>query len=299
MNKTLVVQSQQEGMRLDVFLTESLDFSRSKINKEIKNKKILVNNNEVKSGYLIRENDEIEINIEDEEISLAPQNIKFKILYEDDYLMVISKPVGIVVHPGAGVYSKTLVNGLIHYDENIKNIGEEDRPGIVHRLDKDTSGLMIVAKDNLAYKKLVEMFKTGKVHKEYLAILTGHLKEEVRVNEPIGRNPKDRKSFTVIYKNSKDAISTFIPLKYMNGFTLCHVIIETGRTHQIRVHSKFLKHPVLGDPVYGYKNSLGIKTQLLHAFKLSFNHPITSEELVFEDDMPDRFKSALNKIEKL
>lgn len=299
MNKTLVVQSQQEGMRLDVFLTESLDFSRSKINKEIKNKKILVNNNEVKSGYLIRENDEIKINIEDEEINLAPQNIKFKILYEDDYLMVISKPVGIVVHPGAGVYSETLVNGLIHHDENIKNIGEEDRPGIVHRLDKDTSGLMIVAKDNLAYKKLVEMFKTGKVHKEYLAILTGHLKEEVRVNEPIGRNPKDRKSFTVIYKNSKDAISTFIPLKYMNGFTLCRVIIETGRTHQIRVHSKFLKHPVLGDPVYGYKNSLGIKTQLLHAFKLSFNHPITSEELVFEDDMPDRFKSALNKIEKL
>ncbi len=299
MNKTLVVQSQQEGMRLDIFLTESLDFSRSKINKEIKNKKVLVNNNEVKSGYLIKENDEIKISIEDEEISLAPQNIKFKILYEDDYLMVISKPVGLVVHPGAGVYSKTLVNGLIHYDENIKNIGEEDRPGIVHRLDKDTSGLMIVAKDNLAYKKLVEMFKTGKVHKEYLAILTGHLKEEVRVNEPIGRNPKDRKSFTVIYKNSKDAISTFIPLKYMNGFTLCRVIIETGRTHQIRVHSKFLKHPVLGDPVYGYKNSLGIKTQLLHAFKLSFNHPITSEELVFEDDMPDRFKSALNKIEKL
>lgn len=299
MNKTLVVQSQQEGMRLDVFLTESLDFSRSKINKEIKNKKILVNNNEVKSGYLIRENDEIKINIEDEEINLAPQNIKFKILYEDDYLMVISKPVGIVVHPGAGVYSETLVNGLIHHDENIKNIGEEDRPGIVHRLDKDTSGLMIIAKDNLAYKKLVEMFKTGKVHKEYLAILTGHLKEEIRVDEPIGRNPKDRKSFTVIYKNSKDAISTFIPLKYMNGFTLCRVIIETGRTHQIRVHSKFLKHPVLGDPVYGYKNSLGIKTQLLHAFKLSFNHPITSEELVFEDDMPDRFKSTLNKIEKL
>lgn len=299
MNKTLVVQSQQEGMRLDVFLTESLDFSRSKINKEIKNKKILVNNNEVKSGYLIRENDEIKINIEDEEINLAPQNIKFKILYEDDYLMVISKPVGIVVHPGAGVYSETLVNGLIHHDENIKNIGEEDRPGIVHRLDKDTSGLMIVAKDNLAYKKLVEMFKTGKVHKEYLAILTGHLKEEIRVDEPIGRNPKDRKSFTVIYKNSKDAISTFIPLKYMNGFTLCRVIIETGRTHQIRVHSKFLRHPVLGDPVYGYKNSLGIKTQLLHAFKLSFNHPITGEELVFEDDMPDRFKYAMNKIEKL
>lgn len=299
MNKTLVVQSQQEGMRLDVFLTESLDFSRSKINKEIKNKKILVNNNEVKSGYLIRENDEIKINIEDEEINLAPQNIKFKILYEDDYLMVISKPVGIVVHPGAGVYSETLVNGLIHHDENIKNIGEEDRPGIVHRLDKDTSGLMIIAKDNLAYKKLVEMFKTGKVHKEYLAILTGHLKEEIRVDEPIGRNPKDRKSFTVIYKNSKDAISTFIPIKYMNGFTLCRVIIETGRTHQIRVHSKFLKHPVLGDPVYGYKNSLGIKTQLLHAFKLSFNHPITSEELVFEDDMPDRFKYAMNKIEKL
>lgn len=295
MNKTLVVQSQQEGMRLDIFLTESLDFSRSKINKEIKNKKVLVNNNEVKSGYLIKENDEIKISIEDEEISLAPQNIKFKILYEDDYLMVISKPVGLVVHPGAGVYSKTLVNGLIHYDENIKNIGEEDRPGIVHRLDKDTSGLMIVAKDNLAYKRLVEMFKTGKVHKEYLAILTGHLKEEIRVDEPIGRNPKDRKSFTVIYKNSKDAISTFIPLKYMNGFTLCRVIIETGRTHQIRVHSKFLKHPVLGDPVYGYKNSLGIKTQLLHAFKLSFNHPITGEELVFEDDMPDRFKSALKK----
>lgn len=299
MNKTLVVQSQQEGMRLDIFLTERLDFSRSKINKEIKNKKVLVNNNEVKSGYIIKENDEIKINIEDEEISLAPQNIKFKILYEDDYLMVISKPVGLVVHPGAGVYSETLVNGLIHYDENIKNIGEEDRPGIVHRLDKDTSGLMIVAKDNLAYKKLVEMFKTGKVHKEYLAILTGHLKEEVRVNEPIGRNPKDRKSFTVIYKNSKDAISTFIPIKYMNGFTLCRVIIETGRTHQIRVHSKFLRHPVLGDTVYGYKNSLGIRTQLLHAFKLSFNHPITGEELVFEDDMPDRFKSALNKIEKL
>ena len=299
MNKTLVVQSQHEGMRLDIFLKEVLDYSRSKINKEIKNKSVLVNGVSVKSGYIIKKNDIITLEILEEQFNLEPQKIDFKILFEDEYIMVISKPENLVVHPGAGVFSETLVNGLLNYNINIKDVGEEDRPGIVHRLDKDTSGLMIIAKDTLAYKKLVNMFKYGEIHKEYLAILTGHLENEIRVDEPIGRNPKDRKSFTVIYSNSKNAISTFVPIKYMNGFTLCRVIIETGRTHQIRVHARYLNYPVLGDSIYGYKNSLGIKTQLLHAYKLTFNHPITGEELSFEDDFPDRFTKALEKIDRL
>ena len=299
MNKTLVVQSQQEGMRLDIFLKDILDYSRSKINKEIKNKSVQVNGAASKSGYIIKENDIVTLEIVEDKINLDPQKIDFKILFEDKYIMVISKPENLVVHPGAGVYSETLVNGLIYYNKNIKDIGEADRPGIVHRLDKDTSGLMIIAKDEIAYKNLVNMFKNGEIHKEYLAILIGHLESEIRVDEPIGRNPKDRKSFTVIYNNTKNAISTFVPIKYMNGFTLCRVIIETGRTHQIRVHARYLKHPVLGDPIYGYRNSLGIKSQLLHAYKLSFNHPITGEELYFEDKFPERFTKALEKIDRL
>lgn len=298
MNKKFIVQSQHESMRLDVFLTEMTSYTRSKIKKEIKDKKILVNNNTVKSGYLLKSNDIIELYINDEIDEIIPSKIDFKIIYEDLHIIVISKPVGIVVHPGAGTKENTLVSGLIYYDRNISKVGEHDRPGIVHRLDKDTSGLMIIAKNEKSYDSLVSMFKNGEINKEYLAMLTGILENEVYVDEPIGRNTNDRKTFAVTYKNSKEAKSKFIPIKTINGNTLCRVIIETGRTHQIRVHARFIKHPVVGDSVYGYKNPYGINAQLLHAFKLTFKHPITGELLEFHDEFPERFENAIKKISR-
>ena len=279
--------------RLDIFLTENLDINRSQIKKLIKSKKINVNGNTTKAGYILRLNDSINIEFE-EEIQLLPQQIEFKVLYEDDAIAVISKPQNLVVHFGAGNFENTLVNGLLYRFKNLSNI-DPLRHGIVHRLDKDTSGLMIIAKTNDAHVKLVESFKNSNINKTYIAIVHGITDDAGIINEPIGRDPKNRIKMSVVHENSKSAITNYSTIKNYKEYSLVKVNIVTGRTHQIRVHFAYINHPVVGDLVYGHKNKFKIDKQMLHSLKLNFKHPITGEDLSFEDEFPSRFTKFLNR----
>lgn len=274
--------------RLDKFLDQKLEINRSQIKKHIESGNILLNGKIVKAGYSLREGDTITVSFEDEE-KLLPENIDFNIIYEDEYLAVISKPQDLVVHPGAGNKSGTLVNGLLYKFKNLSNPIDEDRPGIVHRLDKDTSGLMIIAKNDEAYYKLVDMFKNREIEKHYLAIVHGNIYEDFDVDAPIGRDPNNRIKMKVVEENSKHASTSFHVVKNFDKFTLLDVTLHTGRTHQIRVHLSYVNHPVVGDETYGIKNKYKINTQLLHAYKLKFIHPITGEELEIVDEFPKRF----------
>lgn len=274
--------------RLDKYLLEKLDLNRSQIKKYISDGNIKVNNTEVKSGYKPKQNDIISIEYSDEN-KLIPQDIKFNVLFEDNDIAIISKPQELVVHPGAGNEDNTLVNGLLYRFDKLAQTPEENRPGIVHRLDKDTSGLMIIAKSEKAYYNLVDAFKNSEIHKEYLAIVEGKVDSFGTINEPIGRDPNNRIKMKVIYRNSKEAITEYYPISFNNNLSLLRVKILTGRTHQIRVHMSYIKHPVLGDLVYGHKNKWKITKQMLHAYKLQFNHPITGEFIEITDDYPIRF----------
>ena len=280
--------------RIDKYLLDKIDLNRSQIKKFISTGNITVNNTIVKAGYIIKKNDNISIEYEDE-LKLTPENIDFRVLYEDDDIAVISKPQGLVVHPGAGNFNNTLVNGLLFRFDTLAETPEKFRPGIVHRLDKDTSGLMIIAKSNRAYHELVKMFKNSEIKKEYLAIVEGQIKESMTINEPIGRDPRNRVKMAVVYNNSKEAITEIDVIKNYNKFTLLSVHILTGRTHQIRVHMSYINHPVLGDLVYGHKNKYKIDKQMLHAYRLKLKHPITKEFMEFTDDYPDRFEKFLKR----
>lgn len=283
--------------RLDLYLLDKIPLSRSQIKRKIDNAEILVNKNKVKAGYNIELGDIISIE-EDKEIKLEKEDIDFKILYEDDHLAIISKPQDLVVHPGAGNPNNTLVNGLLYKFDNLAKGSDELRPGIVHRLDKDTSGLMIIAKSDEAYSKLVKIFKTRKIKKTYLAIVYGKLDDFGVIDYPIGRDRKNRKKFCVTNYNSKRAISKYKLLKNFDNYSLVKINLITGRTHQIRVHFSYIKHPVIGDPVYGYKNKFNIDKQLLHSYILEFKHPISGQEMKFEDDFPPRFKRFIDRFEK-
>ncbi|MBP2025212.1 RluA family pseudouridine synthase [Peptoniphilus stercorisuis] len=295
-DKLIIIEKNNEyiGSRLDKFLLNKLSINRSQIKKYISNENILVNEKKVKAGYILKENDQIFIYYEDE-LKLIPQKIDFNILYEDEYIAVISKPQNLIVHPGAGHFEDTLVNGLLYRFNSLATTGEEFRPGIVHRLDKDTSGLMIIAKQDIAYERLVDQFKNSEIHKEYLAIVEGVIDSKGRIEEPIGRDPRNRTKMAVVYENSKNAITEYEVLKNYNLFTLIKVRILTGRTHQIRVHMSYIKHPVLGDLTYGHKNKYKIDKQMLHAYKLIFNHPITNEKIEITDDYPIRFEKFLKR----
>ena len=285
---TFLVTTHDVDSRLDKFLDQKLEINRSQIKKHIESGNILLNGKIVKAGYGLKEGDNITVSFEDEE-KLLPENIYFDIIYEDEYLAVISKPQDLVVHPGAGNKSGTLVNGLLYKFKNLSNPIDEDRPGIVHRLDKDTSGLMIIAKNDEAYYKLVDMFKNREIEKHYLAIVHGNIYEDFDVDAPIGRDPNNRIKMKVVEENSKHASSSFHVVKNFDKFTLLDVTLHTGRTHQIRVHLSYVNHPVVGDETYGIKNKYKINTQLLHAYKLKFIHPITGEELEIVDEFPKRF----------
>lgn len=291
---TFNVDKESVGLRLDKFLEENLEINRSQIKKNIVDGNILLNKNKVKAGYSLKLNDEITVEYEDD-FSLSPEKIDFDVLYEDDYLAVISKPQDLVVHPGAGNKSGTLVNGLLYKFKEISNPIDNDRPGIVHRLDKDTSGLMLIAKKDEAYYKLVEMFKNRQIDKHYLAICHGNIYEDFDVKAPIGRDPNNRIKMKVIDENSKEAYTSFKVLENFNKYTLLDVHLHTGRTHQIRVHLAYVNHPVVGDEVYGIKNKFKINKQLLHAYILKFNHPISGEELEIRDNFPKRFEDFINK----
>ncbi len=281
--------------RIDKYLSDTTDFTRNKIQKLIENKKILVNNNVIKSSYKVCNNDLIEI--EDEIVSndIKPQKMDIDIIYEDDDLMVINKKSGVVVHPACGNYNNTLVNGLMYLSKNLSTLNGEFRPGIVHRIDKDTSGLLIVAKNDEAHAFLADELKNKLVKRKYIALVDGVINHDTgTIDAPIGRDINDRKKMTVTDVNSKDAITHFKVLERYKNATLIECELETGRTHQIRVHMKYIKHPVVNDPVYN-KNIYGDFGQLLHAKEISFIHPRTKKLMSFTCDLPDEFIEILNK----
>ena len=303
MEKQLQVDSLDEPIRLDSYLSrrEDLKLSRSMIQKLLEDKKITVNEKYEKSSYKLKQNDIIKIEIEEpKEVEIAAQDIPLDIIYEDNDILVVNKQKGLVVHPANGNWDGTLVNAIMAYcKDSLSGIGGMLRPGIVHRLDKDTSGLLIIAKNDNAHIKLSKQMQNREIKKTYIALVRGIISEnEATINMPIGRSTKDRKKMAVI-KKGKEAITHFKVIDRFttkNGsYTLLEVKIDTGRTHQIRVHLSYIGHPVIGDMIYSNgKNEFGIEGQALHAKKLEFNHPITNKKLILEAPLPDYFQEVLN-----
>ncbi len=295
----LTVEEEGKGERIDGFLVEKLDFTRTRIQNLIKEGHIRVNEKKIKPSYKVEKNDIITgIIPKIEEVEIIPENIHIDIIYEDKDIAVINKQAGLVVHPAQGHYSGTLVNAILWHIKDLSGINGELRPGIVHRLDKDTSGLLIIAKNDRAHINLTKMFQEKRIKKTYLAILKGKLqKSEGRLVTQIGRDKNDRKRMAVIneIKNGKTAITNYKTIFQDERFTLVKVNIETGRTHQIRVHMKYLGYPILGDSVYGRKDSE--KRQMLHAYKLEFFHPVTSEPMKFIGKIPEDFTNVLEKMD--
>ncbi len=290
----------KENMRLDKYLSENLDFSREYIQKLIANHLVFVNNKNEKASYKLKINDEIIIHDEDyvEKTDIVPTKMDLDIVYEDEYLMIINKPSGLVVHPGAGNYQNTLVNGLLYYTQNLSNIGGEERPGIVHRIDKDTSGLIMIAKTNKAHELLSEDFKNKRIKREYIALLNGVFKNNsATIDAPIGRDKNNREKMTVTAENSKNAITHLKVLKRYKNNTLVSCILDTGRTHQIRVHMAYIGFPVHNDPVYS-KDKATEFGQFLHSYKMHFIHPITKKEMDFTCPLPKYFTDYLDELEE-
>jgi 23S rRNA pseudouridine1911/1915/1917 synthase len=301
--ETIKINEESVGKRIDSFIPSiKKDISRSMVQKLIEEKNIKINGKETKHSYKLKLNDEIEISIpEAKEIDLKAQDIPLDIIYEDDDIIVINKPKGMVVHPANGNPDGTLVNAVMAIcKDSLSGIGGEIRPGIVHRLDKDTSGAIIVAKNDKAHVNLSEQLKEHKVKKTYLALVRGIIKEnEATINMPISRSNKDRKKMDV-NKEGKEAITHFKVLRrYKNKYTLLQINLETGRTHQIRVHLSYIGYPIIGDEVYSNgKNEWGIKGQCLHAWKLEFMHPITKEKISLEAKIPEYLKNILKELEE-
>ena len=292
----IVVNDSNE--RLDKFLSTNTDYSRSLITKLINNEFILVNGKKEKASYKVKENDEISI-LEGfkEETNIIPVKMDLNIVYEDEDIMVINKPSGLVVHPGSGNKTNTLVNGLLDYTNNLSDINGEERPGIVHRLDKDTSGLMLVAKSNKAHQILTEDFGRHAVRREYYALIKGVFPHNTAIiDAPIGRDEKNRKKMAVTAKNSKNAVTHLTVLKRYKDYMLVKLVLETGRTHQIRVHMAYIGYPVVNDPLYGTKKATEFG-QFLHSKTITFTHPITKKEMHFECDLPDYFQNFIDKLE--
>ena len=297
------INEENVGKRIDSFIPlVQGDISRSMVQKLIEQKNIKVNGKDTKHSYKLKLNDEIEITIpEAKEINLKAQDIPLNVIYEDNDIIVINKPKGMVVHPANGNPDGTLVNAVMNLCKNsLSGIGGEIRPGIVHRLDKDTSGAIIVAKNDKAHINLSQQLKNHEVKKTYLALVRGIIKEnEATINMPIARSKKDRKKMDVD-KEGKEAITHFKVLgRYKNKYTLLQINLETGRTHQIRVHLSHIGYPIIGDEVYSNgKNEWNVSGQCLHAWKLEFNHPVTGEKLSLEAEIPEYFKNIIKELEE-
>lgn len=290
-----------DNVRLDAFISGKNDkMSRTMIQKLIEDGEVLVNGNKKKLSYKVQIGDVIEINIpEPKETDIRAQNIPLEIVYEDNDIIVVNKPKGMVVHPANGNPDGTLVNAVMALCKgSLSGIGGEIRPGIVHRLDKDTSGLIIVAKNDLAHINMSKQIKDRQVKKIYIALVKGNISEdEATINMPIGRSTKDRKKMAV-RKDGKEALTHFKVLKRYEKYTLLEIKIDTGRTHQIRVHMAEIGHPVVGDIVYSNgKNEFGIEGQMLHARSLDFRHPITGKQMHLEAELPQYFKDVLKKLD--
>lgn len=294
--------AEMENVRLDAYIAQKCEnLSRTMIQKLIEDGEILVNGQEKKISYKTKQGDVIEIHIpEAKEINLKAQNIPLDVVYEDDDIIVVNKPKGMVVHPANGNPDGTLVNAVMSLCKgSLSGIGGEIRPGIVHRLDKDTSGLIIIAKNDVAHINLSKQIKDRRVKKIYIALVKGNVSEnEATVNMPIGRSTKDRKKMAV-RKDGKEAITHFKVLKRYGKYTLLELKIDTGRTHQIRVHMAEIGHPVVGDMIYSNgKNEFGIEGQMLHAKSLDFQHPVTGKQIHLEAELPKYFEEILSKLDK-
>lgn len=291
----MIVSSEYANTRLDHYLANNTEFSRSKITNLIKEGKILVNGKNVKTGYSIKENDIIEINYEEEELKAEPEKMDLDIVYEDNDVIVVNKANKVVVHPACGNRSGTLVNGLLYHSKNLSSINGEFRPGIVHRIDADTTGLLMIAKNDKAHKILADQLKEKTTHRVYYALVWGVINNETgTVDAPIGRDPKDRKKMAVTPDNSKEAITHFRVIERYKNATLIELKLETGRTHQIRVHMKYIGHPVVNDPVYSNKPLFDDSGQCLHAKELGFIHPTTNEFMKFDSELPECFIKIQN-----
>ncbi len=290
----MTITSDKENVRIDVFLTDNTEFSRNKISQVIKKGEVLVNNKKVSASYKVKIGDVINYNEPAPDIiDLEPEKMDLDIVYEDDYLVIINKPSGLVVHPAVGNYSHTLVNGLLYHFNKISN-KKSIRPGIVHRLDKDTSGLMIVAKDDKTHDLLAGMIKNKQVERKYLALVWGILRHEKgTIDAPIGRDINDRQKYTVTDINSKNSITHFKVIERFKEVTLLECKLDTGRTHQIRVHMEYIGHPIVNDPVYGRRKIINDFGQMLHSKSIKLIHPITNKELFFEVEPPKEFNEIL------
>lgn len=285
-----------ESLRLDKYLIDKLNVSRNKLQEMISNNLVLVNGKKQKNSYRLKENDVILVTgYLTYETDIKPEKMDLDIVYEDDYLMVINKPSGLVVHPAAGHYSNTLVNGLLAHTNNLSNNNGNLRPGIVHRIDKDTSGLLIVAKTDKAHYELAKQLKDKTLSRKYIALVSGRINHDTgEIDAPIGRDPLDRKKMCVTDINSKEAITYFKVLERYKNATLIECKLNTGRTHQIRVHMKYINYPIVNDPVYNNKKSTSFG-QMLHAKEISFIHPITKKKMTFSCDVPKEFMEILEK----
>lgn len=296
----MTIRCETPDLRLDSFLAENLpELSRSGAQKLMESGDVLVNGKAVKKNYKTRMGDEIEVSLpEPQEVDIQPEDIPLDIRYEDDDVIVINKPKGLVVHPAPGHWSGTLVNALMyHCKDSLSGINGALRPGIVHRIDMDTSGLLIVAKNDFAHAALADQLKDHSLSRIYEAVVVGNIRSDSgTIDAPIGRHPVDRKKMAVTEKNSRPAVTHFEVLNRYQGYTHLRLRLETGRTHQIRVHLSWQNHPIVGDSVYGRGKELGLNTQCLHARLLTFRHPRTGENVTVTCPLPDYFESVLKKL---
>lgn len=298
-NVKVIVDIEKSGQRLDKYLSVIFpDFSRTKIQDMIKKGNVIVNDRKEKASYKVVENDSIVIVIEEAEaMDVLPENIPLNIVYEDSDVIVVNKPTGMIVHPSAGIYTGTLVNALLYHCKDLSGINGVQRPGIVHRIDKETSGLLMVAKNDKAHQSLSQQLQDHTVIRRYLALVHGVIPHDYgRIEAPIGRDKNDRKKMCCTDKNAKEAITNFKVVERFADMTLVECRLETGRTHQIRVHMAYIGYPVYGDPQYGKRKDDTTYGQYLHAKILGFVHPSTNEELVFDSELPEFFENKLKEL---
>ncbi|PIH03550.1 RluA family pseudouridine synthase [Clostridium combesii] len=293
---SLQVEKEFDNVRLDLYLSKIFEYkSRSYLQGIINEGNVLVNNKEKKRNYKLKVGDNIEVNIpEPKLLQIEPEDIKLDIIYEDKDVIVVNKPQEMVVHPAPGVYSGTLVNALLHHCKDLSGINGVARPGIVHRIDKDTSGILVVAKNDISHNNLAAQFKEHSISRVYMALVEGIIKDEQgTIEAPIGRHPVDRIKMAVV-KDGRHAVTHYKVIERFKNHTLVECRLETGRTHQIRVHMSHIMHPLVGDPVYGYKKQrFNLKGQMLHAKLLGFIHPTTRQYVEFESELPEYFKKII------
>lgn len=298
--KTFNINKEEQGNRLDKVLTTELDISRKRARDLLDQEKVQVNGKLVKPKYAVQEGDMVQVEIPPlETAEILPEKMDLDIIYEDQDVLVVNKPKGLVVHPAPGHYSGTLVNGLMAHCKDLSGINGVMRPGIVHRIDKDTSGLLVVCKNDQAHESISKQLASKECSREYVAIVHGVIPHAYgTIDAPIGRDEKDRQRMAVTAKNSKKAVTHFKVLKTFKNYTYISCKLETGRTHQIRVHMRYIDHPIAGDPKYGPRKTLDTNGQLLHACALEFTHPRTHERMRFEAPLDPIFADVLGKLER-